>query len=212
MRARKPTKTILMPTRRTPKPKLTPRKSENDSLPPKRYVSPAFSTVEPAEEPSSADTSRTTSPLSRSLKPLQPFLRRKNLKVQCKKLDLTKVKTKVSCWTERKPATGAGERERKEAVLSFLKRNSLEEFVALEKRHLDQHARYRQKLPIPRHTSPQRSNSQPAPLRLTLLGVLETPKVNITKVTVQKTAELTVRMKRLEPKDDRSEWGGDDGE
>lgn len=135
----------------------------------------------------SSVTTRATSP-----HPRKAFLRRKSHKIESQKVDFSKVQTKVRCWTQPKKLSGL---ERKEAALRFLKRNSVEEFVALERLYLC--GDLKQKLPIPQ-SEKMRAASQPA---RSLYSTLTSPKVFIGSASVRPPTAAPISIHRPEAKE-----------
>lgn len=124
--------------------------------------------------PESLTTAETSSPSPQSTR---PFLKRKSKRVLSQQLSYHSVSTRVNCWHRASP----------KRFISCLKRNSLEEFVALEKRS---QARSQQKLPVPQTETPLRRHLG--------LGAL---KVCISDAELQRP-QVQARLFKLEPKKD----------
>lgn len=129
-------------------------------------------TYSPLQEP--LTTAETSSPSPQSAR---PFLKRKSKRVLSQQLSYHAVPTRVNCWHRVTPKRST----------SCLKRNSLEEFVALEKRS---QARTQQKLPVPQTEIPLRRHLG--------LGAL---KVCISEAELQRP-QVQPRLFKLEPKKD----------
>jgi len=183
-----------MRSRRT-RPTTFLRRQKPAETPPPRPTPPLRSTPQlqkpDTEAVGSSATTRATSP-----RPRKAFLRRKSHKIESQKVDFSKVQTKVRCWTQPKKLSGL---ERKEAALRFLKRNSVEEFVALERLYLC--GDLKQKLPIPQ-SEKMRAASQPA---RSLYSTLTSPKVFIGSASVRLPTAVPISIHRPESKEALSE-------
>ena len=142
--------------------------------------------VKKQESETSISTTRSTSP-----KPRKPFLRRKSHKIPSQKVDFSKISTKVCCWKQKK----LSKIERKEAVLKFLKRNSVEEFVALERLYLC--GDLKQKLPIPQS---ERTKIMLKTTRPSIYSAINAPRVVVGATTLAPPCIQPINMHRPEAK------------
>ena len=123
-------------------------------------------------QPEPFTTAETSSPSPQSAR---PFLKRKSKRVLSQQLTYHSVSTRVNCW----------HRSKAKRYTNCLKRNSLEEFVVLEKRS---QVRIKQKLPVPQTETPLR--------RQLGLGAL---KVCMSEAELQRP-QVQARLFKLEPK------------
>lgn len=123
----------------------SPNRVADSSL---RLHSPSVSMETVSSTPKTQWTSRPVPDLPKFV--AKPFLKRKTQKIAMQKVNWTGVKTKVKCWEEVKNAKN-----------SKLERNSLEEFMEMERQSIKvavKNRRNRQESPV---KVPQRSSSQP---------------------------------------------------